>query len=56
MMEKVRQTPSKWKNGTVRLEVNHTETLLNHMGWEEEMQQVNVSTFVKGMDFHQHMV
>ena len=31
--------------------------MLNNMGQEEEMKQVkHLSTFVKGMDLHQHMV
>ena len=36
-MEKVTQIPSQCENGTVWLEISHTETLLDHMDWEVEM-------------------
>lgn len=45
------QLPSQCETGTVWLETNNTETLLDYMDCEEEIREVKyLSNFVKGMD------
>jgi len=36
----VRQTLPQWETGRVWLEINHTETFLDHMDWKGEVTEV----------------